>query len=176
MQLHSPTAREYESKGNVFDPQLHLVEPSWDTWAMDWLEKLIAKYDPFVEAHSLYHDERSGVVSLDLQFSSDDQGKAMCMRCLKESRKGPPQRPRGKVDGPRLHRRLFNGRFYRLPDGRAFYLLGKWDHHGNRLGKVQAGPPLPDGMIPVANVIVHEDVLRRCPLVEAHDAPFAMKT
>jgi hypothetical protein len=84
------------------------------------------------------------MLSLELEFGKDSEGQDAMRQCKKEYRKGPPKRPKVGYDQGRLHQRLQNRRFYRLPDGRAFLLIGRWDTDVNRWGKVQAGPMTPD--------------------------------
>jgi hypothetical protein len=172
--LTSPSATQYEAQGNAFDPDLHMIENSRDAWAVQWLGRLVEKYDASIVAHFLAHDATTGDISLEVQFGKDAQGRELRRQCLNEYRKGPPRRPRAGYDRSRLHQRLLARRFYRLPDGRDFLLLGKWDGHGNRWGKVQDGPPHPDGTITVRNEIVPEELLRRCLLVPKEEAPFSM--
>lgn len=173
MKLSSPTAAMFVAQGNEFDPDLHFNEGTQDAWAMQWLTRLVENYDRYIIAHHLAVDSVTGFVSLELQFGADDDSRRACDRCNKEYCKGPPKRPKLGFDEPRIHQRLFNYRFYLLPDRRPFVLLGKWDRHGNRWGKVQAGPALPDGSIPLKNEMAHEEVLRRCPLIPKEDWPFA---
>jgi len=48
---------------------------------------------------------------------------------------------------------------------------------GNRhpgAGNVQDGQQNPDGIIPVVNEIVPEEVLRRCPMIDRDDEPFSV--
>lgn len=173
MKLTSPSAQEYEAQGNVFDPQLHFVENERDSRTFRWLTELVEKYDPFIVAHSLGTDPSSGTVSVELQFGTD--ARLEMLKCRKEYQKGPPKRPKVGFDQGRLHQRLRNGRFYLLPDKRPFLLLGIWDSHGNRWGKVQTGTPRQDGSVPVMNEFVPEEVLRRCPLIPRDEEPFGLK-
>lgn len=173
MKLHSPTAAEYEASGHTFDADLHIIESRRDGWTFRWLEALLGKYDAFIVAHSWHEEAVTGDVSVELEFGKDSKSRQEMLKCKKEYEKGPPKRPRVGYDQGRLHQRLYNGRFYRLPDGRAFLLLGKWDMHGNRWGKVQAGPEAPNGVIPLMNQLVPEEELRRCPLIPRHEEPFS---
>jgi hypothetical protein len=113
------------------------------------------------------------MLSLELEFVQSAEGRDAMRQCKKEYRQGPPKRPKAGSGQGRLHRRLQTRRFYRLPDGRAFLLIGKWDAEGNRWGKVQAGPESQDGFIPLENEIVPEEVLRRCPLISRDNEPFS---
>src|SRR5262249_745143 len=144
-----------------------------DHWRFPWLEALLGKYDAFIVAHSWHEEPVTGDLSVELEFGKDARSREGMLKCKKEYEKGPPKRPKVGYDNARLHQRLYNGRFYRLLDGRAFLLLDKWDMHGNRWGKVQAGPEATDGIIPLANEIVPEEVLRRCPLIPRHEEPFS---
>jgi hypothetical protein len=171
--LSSLTANAYEAQGHRFDADLHFSECSRDAWTMRWLEALIQKYDASLVAHCLDEAPVTGMVNLELEFGKDADGRAAMLQCKKEYQKGPPKRPKVGYDQPHLHQRLHKGRFYRLPDGQAFLLLGKWDSHGNRWGKVQTGAMTLDGVIPLRNEIVPEEVLRRCPVIPQEQEPFS---
>jgi hypothetical protein len=173
MKLSSPTAAEYEAQGHHFDADLHFIKSSQDAGAVAWLEALVQKYDPFITAHHLQEGPVPGMLSLELEFGKDTESRDAMRQCKKEYRQGPPKRPNVGSGQGRLHRRLQNRRFYRLPDGQAFLLVGKWDADGNRWGKVQAGPETQDGFIPLGNEIVPEEVLRRCPLIPREEEPFS---
>jgi hypothetical protein len=117
----------------------------------------------------------TGMVNLELEFGKDGESRGAMLQCQKEHAKGPPKRSKLSYAQPLQHHRLYKGRFYRLPDGQAFLLLGKWDSHGKRWGKVQAGPMTSDGVIPLRNEIVPEEVLRRCPVIPQDQEPFSSK-
>ncbi len=65
-----------------------------------------------------------------------------------------------------MAKQLRVGRFYLLPDGTPFQLLAIRERYGMRYGKVPIGETDADGIIPLENWLVHEDVLRRCPVIE----------
>jgi hypothetical protein len=132
---------------------LHFIECSRDAWTMRWLGALIKKCEAFTVAHFLTEDPVTGMVSLELEFGKDHDSREAMWKCMKEYRKGPPKRPKVGYDEARLHQRLYN----------------------NRLGKVQAGPKTPDGIIPLENEIVPEEVLRRCPLIPRDEEPFSIE-
>ena len=173
LQINSPTAAEYEGQGHRFDADLHFIECSRDAWTMRWLGALINKYETFTAAHFIDEDPVTGMVNLELEFGKDRDSREAMQTCQTEYEKGAPKRPKVGYDEARLHQRLRTGRFFRLPDGQAFLLLGKWDSHGNRWGKVQAGPMTTDGIIPLRNEIVPEEVLRRCPVIPQEQEPFS---
>jgi hypothetical protein len=171
--LTSLAANAHEAQGHRFDPDLHFIECSRDAWTTRWLEAMVQKYDASIVAHCLDEDPATGMVNLELQFGKDRDCREATWKCQKEYEKGSPKRPPVGYAQPRLHQRLHKGRFYRLPDGQAFLLLGKWDSHGNRWGKVQVGAMTSDGMIPLRNEIVPEEVLRRCPVIPQEQEPFS---
>ena len=59
--LNSPSATEYERRGNKFHPQMHIIYNVQDKRKAPWVEALIAKYDLFIVAHCLCFDSRFGV-------------------------------------------------------------------------------------------------------------------
>jgi hypothetical protein len=173
MKLNSLTADEYEANGNHFDADLHFVESTLVAGTVRWIEALVQKYGAFILAHHIQEGPIPGMFSLELEFRKDAESQEAMRQCNKEYKKGPPKSPKVGYEQGRTHQRLLNRRFYRLPDGRPFLLIGKWDGQGNRLGKVQAGSVTSDGIIPLDNEVVQEEVLRRCPLIPREEEPFS---
>ena len=175
LQINSPTTAEYEGQGHRFDPDLHFIECSRDAWTMRWLKIAInqKKYETFTAAHFMDEDPVTGMVNLELEFGKDRDSREAMQKCQTEYEKEAPKRPKVGYDEARLHQRLRTGHFFAYRTARRSSSSGKWDSHGNRWGKVQAGPMTTDGIIPWRNEIVPEEVLRHIRIIPQGQLPFS---
>lgn len=176
------TAEQYESQGNTFDSDIHIIECPDDAISSEWTQHILDKYADEVVAYYIAPMLGDLGFSIELQFARTPAGRTTARECRKEYlggfRKGGyvPTRKQA-ISKSEAHKkvRLLMNRMYRLPSGQYFWYYGKWDGHGNLIGKVESidRPRQNDG-IPLENKIVRRTELEQATLIPKGDEPWSM--
>lgn len=156
------TPDEWEAGGGRWEPQAHVVTNVKDDYHFPQVTACLKRHAEGVVAFRITPTLGGDVLSIELQFGTAEQWSAFRKAYGKVRRHKP--KPKGMNGGGRP--RLLNERMYVLPDGREFWLYGKWDR-SRRIGKVLGSAP---GT--VENCIIDEHVLRQCPVLPAGEEPW----
>lgn len=175
------TAEVFESQGNGFEPDIHIVVSTADEADSEWTQTILDKYAGAVIAYYVQPVFDQNTFSIELQFASTSEGRETARRCLSEYKSGfrrggfvPKKKQQANINvltGRR--RRLLTNRMYRLENGLYFWYFAKWDRHGNLCGKVDACCPRgEDGHISLENKVVHRSELERAVLIPRGEEPW----
>jgi len=176
------TAQEFETQGNYFSPDIHIIETPDDAAASEWTQYILDKYVDAVVAYHIAPMLGGFTFSIELQFAATADGRATARDCLKEYRSGfrkggvVPRKKKLSKDVAATERktRLFMHRMYRLPDGQFFWYFARWDRHGNLIGKVESIDQPHQGGIPLENRIIHRSDLEKAKLIPKGEEPWTL--
>jgi hypothetical protein len=159
-----------------WNPQCHWIVHPEDTIAAEFVESLLDKYGPGMKAYAIT-PLLGGCFCVELQFVDPILGRQCNLEYVQGWRKGGAVAREKKAANIKAGKRLFRHRMYVLPDGTEFCYFGRWDGHGNLIGKVltDAGySPDEEGIIPIENRIVHRSVVEQGFLVPKGEQRFCV--
>ena len=158
-------ADRWEAQGNQWEPEAQVITNVKDDFHYPQVRECIRQHAQGLVAYFIT-PTLPDVLSIELQFRTDDEANVFLKAYNKVRLHKPKTRSGGKA------KPLLNHRMYILPDGREFWLYGKWDT-SRRIGKVLLGrQPGSPNQIVLDNHIVDEDVLRKCRIVPKGEEPW----
>lgn len=160
---------EYEATGQRWEPEPQAITNVKDDFHLKQVQACIGQHALGVVAYAIMPVCDQDTLSVELQFAGRDKAMAF----LKAYNKVRLHKPKAEQTTGRRAVPLRTNRMYILPDGREFWMYGKWDR-SRRIGKVIAGRN-PDGTCTLENEIVDEDVLRQCPVVPQEEEPWRFR-
>ncbi len=175
-------AKQFESQGNCFSPDIHIIASPDDTTAVEWTQQVLNKYADKVIAYHITPAVLGLAFSIELQFDSTPEGRATARECRREytrwfGKGGVVARRKKQANAePRSGRkpRLFVNRMYRLADGQLLWYFGRWDRYGNLVGKVESSDRPRQGHVPLENKIVNRSELEKAELIPRGEEPWTL--
>jgi hypothetical protein len=149
----------WEAQGNQWEPQAQVITSVIDDFHYPQVRECIRQHAEGLVAYFIA-PSLGDSLSIELQFRTDEEANVF----LKAYNKVRLHKPKTLTEG--RAKRLLNHRMHILPDGREFWLFGKWDT-SRRIGKVPGRQPSS-----LENHIVDEDVLRKCRIVPKGEEPW----
>lgn len=108
------TAPEFERRGCRWRPDTHWIVPVEEDIEQEFVQSLLDKYAPHLEAYFIY--EAVGSYFIELQFCDSDIGTQCDTEYLKAFRKNGVVTNAKKARNSKPTKRLYKNRMYALPD------------------------------------------------------------
>lgn len=148
-------------------PDCHWIVQPGEPIEAEFVQGLLDKYASEVRAYAISMIG-GGVYCVALQFADPAVGERCNLEYRRGWRKGGGVAAKKKAANGHTKKRLPQNRMYILPDGTEFFYYGRWDQHGNLIGKVLTDVGYvvnKQGFIPLENKIVHRSVVEQGTLV-----------
>ena len=159
------TAPELEELGGTWKPNTHWIVPVEEDIERNFVQSLLDKYAPHLEAYFIC--EAVGSYCIELQFCDSDVGTQCNTEYLKAFRKNGVVTNAKKALDSKPTKRIYKNRMYALPDRTLYWYYAKWDGHGNVVGKVY------DSLTGcLENKVVHRSVLEQSMLLRKGTEPW----